>query len=210
VTDVFVLKVIGGPGEGSFECRFEAGGVFRMDAFDPLVGTADAGIRRQAEHFAPAAREVELLRPKVPFPESVVRPFGRKRQPLFAALERLLRARLFGHVMPQQRDSARHRQDSDLQHAQSRSGSHTDLRERSGGPRSQDLRNRLRKLRLPERGHSRGYRAVQRTIAGTPRMRRSGRSNVTTAHRAVCPDPASDDFVAARFTLLIRCAQNTR
>ena len=168
VTDsMLVLKVIGGPGERRFQCRLEVGRVIRMDAFRPLVGTAGTGIRRQAEHCTPPAREIELLRPKVPFPQSVVRPFRRQRQPLFAAFECVLGVRPLGDVMPQQRDSAGHRKDSDLQHARSRRRCQSDMRERSRIPIGQGFSDRPRELGPPQRGNGRDHRVVQRAVTGT-------------------------------------------
>ena len=91
---VLVLKVIRLAGEMRLERLLERRDVVGMDAVDPFLGTADAVGRRQAEHRPPSARDVELLAPKIPFPQPVVRAFGREREPLFASLERLFRAAL--------------------------------------------------------------------------------------------------------------------
>ena len=84
---VLVLKVIRLAGEMRLERLLERNDVVSMDAVHPFLGATDAGGRGQAEHRPPSAREVELLAPKIPLPQPVIRAFRREREPLFASLE---------------------------------------------------------------------------------------------------------------------------
>jgi len=72
------------PGDEGFLQRRSVG---LMHATRPLVRSADARRSRQTDHRQPPARQVELLRAKVPFPQSVVRAFGRESEPFFVSLE---------------------------------------------------------------------------------------------------------------------------
>ena len=81
--------------------------VVGMDAIEPFVGAADRGVRRQADHRAPASGDVELLRLQVPLPQAVVGAFRRERQPLAALRDLVLGARALGDVVPQQRHARR-------------------------------------------------------------------------------------------------------
>ena len=129
---VLVLKVIRLAGEMRLERLLERSDVVGMDAVHPFLGTADAGGRRQANHRPPSAREVELLGPKIPLPQPVVRAFRREREPLFASLERVFRARSLGDVVPEQRHATDNGKDLDLQNPRARSGRQPQMRAASG------------------------------------------------------------------------------
>ena len=119
------------PGEMRLERRLEDRRCRRGGRGRAIPRAADRGVRRQADHRAPAPRDVELLRLQVPLPQAVVGPFRGQRQPLAAALQLVLRVRALGDVVPQQRHAARDRQDLDLQDARIRAGARQpDLRQR--------------------------------------------------------------------------------
>ena len=110
---------------------------------------------------------VELLAAKIPFPQPVVRAFRREREPLFASLERVFRARSLGDVVPEQRHAAGHRKDLDLQNPRARGGRQPELRQRPGAPVRQRLVDRSRQLGLGQGRHRAGERTAQRPLAGT-------------------------------------------
>src|ERR1700704_2874360 len=97
------------------ERLLEQNDVVSMDAVHPFLRTTDAGGRGQAKHRPPSTREVELLAAKVPFPQAVIRAFRRQREPIFASLECLFRARSLRHVMPEQRQPTDNGEDFHLQ-----------------------------------------------------------------------------------------------
>src|SRR4029453_15683713 len=91
--------------------------VFLVHATRPLVRAADARRAGQPHHRQPASREIELLRAKVPFPQSIVRAFCSESEAFFVSLEYALGLRTHGDVLPQHGDAAGHRNDSDLDRA---------------------------------------------------------------------------------------------
>ena len=132
---VLVLKVIRLAGEMRLERRLERDAM--SSAWTRSIhssGRTDAGGRGQAEHRPPSAREVELLAPKIPLPQPVIRAFRGEREPLFASLERVFRARSLRDVMPEQRHAAGNGEDSDLQNPRTRGGRQPKMRERPRAP----------------------------------------------------------------------------
>ncbi len=150
---VLVLKVIRLAGEMRLERLLERNDVVSMDTVHPFLGTTDAGGRGQAHHRLPSAREVELLAPKIPLPQPVVRAFRREREPLFASLECVLRARSLRDVMPEQRHATDNGEDSDLQNPRTRFGRQPKMRERAGAPIRQGIGDRSRELGLAKDWH---------------------------------------------------------
>ena len=114
---VLVLEVLGPARQVRVERLLERRGVLRVNAANPLIGAANSRRRGQPQHRAPPRRDVELLRPQVPFPQSVDGAFGGKRKPLLAPLQRPFDAGAFGDVAPEQGQSVRHRNDPHLEDA---------------------------------------------------------------------------------------------
>ena len=164
---VLVLKVIRLAGEMRLERLLERHDVVGMDAVHPFLGTTDAGGRGQAEHRPPSAREVELLAPEIPLPQPVIRAFRREREPLFASLERVFRARSLRDVMPEQRHATDNGENSDLQNPRTRSGRQRKMRERPGAPIGQGLVDRSREVGLAQGWHRTDERTTQRSFTGT-------------------------------------------
>ncbi len=127
---VWVLKVVRLAGEMCLERGFQLGAVVIMNAIEPFRDGTDAGGRGQAKHRAPSARAEELLAPKIPLPQPVIRAFGGEREPLLAALEGLFGARPLGDVIPEQRDATDNGEDFDLKRSRTRGGRERKLRER--------------------------------------------------------------------------------
>ena len=127
-----VLELVGLAGQMRLERGLQLGAVLVMDTIEPFRDGTDARGRGQAKHRPPSARAVELLAPKIPLPQPVVRAFRCEREPLLAALERLFRARPLRDVIPEQRRAAGNGEDFDLERAAARGGWQRKMRE---GPR---------------------------------------------------------------------------
>ena len=110
---------------------------------------------------------VELLAPKIPLPQPVVRAFRREREPLFASLECVFRARSLRDVMPEQRHAVDHGENFDLQNPRARSGRQPKMRERPGAPIGHGLVDRSRELGLGQDWHRTDERTTQRSFART-------------------------------------------
>ena len=91
---VLVLKVIGLAGEMRLERCLERSDVVRHGRGRTSPRDDRPAAAAQTEHRPPAAGEVELLGPKIPLPQPVVRAFRRQREPLLASLERAVSARV--------------------------------------------------------------------------------------------------------------------
>ena len=74
-----MLQAIGVTIEVRVERVPQRHGVIRVDTRQPLLRAARARLRRQADHFPPAAGEEALLLPQIPFPQAVVGGFGGQR-----------------------------------------------------------------------------------------------------------------------------------
>ena len=136
------------PARCASSAALSADEVVGMDAIDPFLTATDAGGRGQAKHRLPSGRAVELLAPKIPLPQPVIRAFRREREPLFASLEGVFRARALRDVMPEQRHAIANGEHSDLQRprTRTRTGSARCASVR-GVPTGQHLGDRARERR---------------------------------------------------------------
>src|SRR5471030_3302913 len=138
-----------------------------MDTLHPFLGPTDAGGRGQAHHRLPPVRAVELLAPKIPFPQPVIRPDRRKRQPFFTSLEERFRVRALGDIVPEYRDATGHGKNADLQNPPARGGRQPKWRQRPGGSLWKRSGDRSRDVGLGQRRHRIDEGTAQRPFART-------------------------------------------
>ena len=136
-----------------------------MHAVEPFFWPNDLRVRRQSDHRAPAARDVELVGLQVPLPQPVVGAFGRQREPLAGALQLVLGVGPLGDVVPQERDAAGDRQDLDLENAHAGPRRQPELRQHSRLVVRHRGLDRARQFGLRERRHGGVERQAQGAFA---------------------------------------------
>src|SRR5688500_10175925 len=100
---VLVLKDLALAGEMRVKRFLQRADVIFVHAIEPGFRLADFRGGGQAHDSFPAARYIELLRAKIPFPQAVVRELRREPEPLAVPFERLHRAGGLRHILPEER-----------------------------------------------------------------------------------------------------------